>query len=335
MKILRLFRIKRLFAYAYSKARRSNRRTRIYAGLIFAFVLLVGVLSAPFTFPEGATFAVPQGKSVRAVAATLKEEKLIRSKIVFEAMVYLRGGSIIAGEYSFQRKASVLSVGYRIATGDFRITPIRIKILEGATARQITDMLGEKIPGFDTILFYRLAKEKEGYLYPDTYFILPGAKPETVLGMLESTFEEQVSRPEVAAAIKRSGKTLSDIVIMASLLEKEVPATYDRQIIAGILWKRISIDMPLQIDAVFPYIIGKNSFELTRADLAIDSPYNTYVYKGLPAGPIANPSVDAILAAANPIQTNYLYYLSDKYSNLHYSATYDQHLVYKAKYLGS
>ena len=122
---------------------------------------------------------------------------------------------------------------------------------------------------------------------------------------------------------------------MASLLEREVPLTYDRRVVAGILWKRIRLGMPLQVDAVFPYIIGKNSFNLTKSDLATDSPYNTYLYKGLPAGPIANPGLDAILAAVTPLPTSYLYYLSDKYGNLHYSATYEQHLANKHKYLGS
>ncbi len=317
---------------------RRSKRNRTYAhagGGVFLVLLLYAVfLSAPMRFPEGMVVKVPKGESVRSIAAKLKENKIIRSKLLFETMVQLRGGNIIAGEYSFQRRSSVFSVGSRVATGDFKITPIRIKILEGSTVREIAALLSEKIPDFNDIQFLKLAKEKEGYLFPDTYFILPGATPETVLTMLENAFEESISRPDVAAAIQRSRKSLSDIVIMASLLEKEVPSTYDRRVIAGILWRRIELDMPLQVDAVFPYFLGKNSFELTRADLAIDNPYNTYANKGLPVGPIANPSLDAILAAATPIQTNYLYYLSDRHSNLHYSVTYGEHLAAKRKYLG-
>ena len=93
--------------------------------------------------------------------------------------------------------------------------------------------------------------------------------------------------------------------------------------------------MPLQVDAVFPYIMGKNTFELTREDLQFDSPYNTYKYKGLPPGPINNPGIDAILAAATPVKTKYVYFLSDKSGNFHYAVTYEQHLANKKKYLGN
>jgi UPF0755 protein len=91
--------------------------------------------------------------------------------------------------------------------------------------------------------------------------------------------------------------------------------------------------MPLQVDAVFPYIIGKNSLQLTHADLKVDSPYNTYVNKGLPPGPITNPGLDSILAAVNPTKSNYLFYLSDLHGNFHYSVTYAQQLANQRKYL--
>ena len=134
-------------------------------------------------------------------------------------------------------------------------------------------------------------------------------------------------------ALKKSGKTLREVVIMASLLEKEAAKTEDRRMVAGILWKRISIGMPLQVDAVFPYIIGKNTFDLTRADLKVDSPYNTYKYKGLPVGPIANPGLDSMVAAMTPVKSNYIFYLTDMQSKFHFSVTYAQHLANQKKYL--
>jgi len=105
--------------------------------------------------------------------------------------------------------------------------------------------------------------------------------------------------------------------------------------IAGLLWHRIDIGMRLQVDAVFPYIIGINTFELTKADLATTSPYNTYINKGLPPGPIANPSIDSILAAVTPVKNNYVYYLSDMYGNLHFCQTYACQLANQHKYLGN
>jgi UPF0755 protein len=105
--------------------------------------------------------------------------------------------------------------------------------------------------------------------------------------------------------------------------------------ISGILWHRISIGMRLQVDAVFPYIIGVNSLQLTKADLQTDSPYNTYLYAGLPPGPISNPSLDSILAAVTPTKTKDLYYLSDLQGNMHYCATYSCQLANKKKYLNN
>ena len=120
---------------------------------------------------------------------------------------------------------------------------------------------------------------------------------------------------------------------MASIIEKEVITHEDMKTVSGVLWKRIAIGMPLQVDAVFPYIMGKNTFELTREDLQFDSPYNTYKYKGLPPGPINNPGLDSILAAATPAKTKYVYFLSDKDGNFHYAVSYAQHLANKKKYL--
>jgi UPF0755 protein len=160
---------------------------------------------------------------------------------------------------------------------------------------------------------------------------MPGQDTAAILGAFASNFSKNIAK--IQPQIDAFGKPLSDVITMASLLEREAPKTYDRRVIAGILWKRVKLGMPLQVDAVFPYIIGKNSFDLTKNDLKTDSPYNTYTNLGLPPGPIANPSLDAILAAVAPVQTNYLYYLSDSNGTLYYSATYAQHLAAKQKYL--
>jgi UPF0755 protein len=334
--VTRLFyRIRRFFRRWYRRHPR-HRKIAWAGGALLFFMFFYGLfLAAPISFPQNTLVVVEEGQSIREVAQELQDTGLIKSRTLFEVTVRLMGGANIAGQYSFQRRENVFTVGRRLASGDFRIKATRVRVMEGATARDIATLLGEKLEDFDEAKFLKLAEPREGFLFPDTYFIYPGATPETVLTMLETTFEEETSKPSVKAAIERFGKPIEDIVIMASLLEKEVPATEDRRVIAGILWKRIQKGMPLQVDAVFPYIIGKNSYQLTRADLAMDSPYNTYVNKGLPIGPIANPSLDAMLAAVTPIQTEYLFYLSDRYGNMHYSATYEQHLAAKRKYIDS
>ncbi len=120
---------------------------------------------------------------------------------------------------------------------------------------------------------------------------------------------------------------------MASLLEKETKADEDRRIVSGILWHRIDIGMALQVDAVFGYIKGIDTYHPTAADLEIKSPYNTYLNRDLPPGPIGNPGKDALLAALMPEPSSYLYYLTDESGALHYAATFDEHKANKAKYL--
>ena len=121
---------------------------------------------------------------------------------------------------------------------------------------------------------------------------------------------------------------------MASLIEEETRTQEERPTVAGILWKRLDIDMPLQVDATFSYINGKNTFELTLDDIADDtSPYNTYAHKGLPPGPISNPGLDSIVAALYPKENPYLYYLADLSGTTHYSRTFDEHKEKKFRYL--
>ena len=126
---------------------------------------------------------------------------------------------------------------------------------------------------------------------------------------------------------------MDDIVTMASIVEKEATSTVDRQIIAGILWKRLADSYPLQVDAPFYYLLGKDSAHLTVVDLALDSSYNLYTHKGLTPTPIDNPGLDALSASINPTTTKYWYYLSDKKGNMHYAITYDEHLLNKEKYV--
>lgn len=123
------------------------------------------------------------------------------------------------------------------------------------------------------------------------------------------------------------------IFVMASILEREAKNSDEAGIISGILWKRLEKGMPLQVDATFLYTIGKGSDQLTTADLAHNEPYNTYVNKGLPPGPIGNPGVSMVLAALHPVDSSYYYYLHDPNGHVHFAKTYSEHLANKKKYL--
>ena len=317
-----------------------KRRKRLVASgtltVLGSFVIYGAFFAPPPPFPADSYVRVAEGETVAEIATDLKERSIIRSKTVFRVFVRLYGDErVTAGEYYFVEPQSALTIVRRLVHGTFGVLPTKLTIPEGTSVYGIARMLKEQVPEFDAEAFYELAAEKEGRLFPDTYFISPGEDPAVVLRRMEENFNAQVTQAGVALAVAAFGEPFEDIVIMASLLEKEANNSRDRRLIAGILWSRIKNEMPLQVDAIFPYIIGKNSFTITKEELETDSPYNTYTNKGLPPGAITNPGLEAIIDAVTPIDTDYVYYLSDREGTMHYSVTYEQHLRNKRKYIGS
>lgn len=313
-----------------------NNRLMLDAGVLLILALLFCILyiiSPPALFPEGRIIAVEVGSTLSEISGELKKEHVIRSELIFEAFLTLLAGDggAKAGEYLFKEKLSSYGVAKKVAKGEFGLDPIKITIPEGATIFDIARILNRDLPDFDEIEFIDIAKGKEGYLFPDTYLFLPNASPEQIVLQMERTFINRIA--DIQDEIIASGKSIEEIVTMASILEKETITNEDKKIVSGILWKRIEIGMPLQVDATFLYINGKNSFDLTYDDLKIDSPYNTYKHKGLPVGPIANPGLESLAAAVTPTESTYLFYLSDQRSIIHYAENFEQHKINKAKYI--
>ncbi len=180
----------------------------------------------------------------------------------------------------------------------------------------------------------------EGYLYPDTYRIYAtSSTPADLIEKMLLNFDRQLT-PQMRADIAKQGKTIYEIVTMASLLEKEAPINYasgdnnDARIISGIFWDRIKVGQALQSCASLAYILGVNKAQYSTEDTQVESDYNTYKYRGLPPGPISNPGILAIEAAIYPISTNYNYFLTPAGSKeIIYAATYEEHLLNKNKYL--
>lgn len=207
---------------------------------------------------------------------------------------------------------------------------VAITIPEGYTVAQMGEVF-EKFGLFSKNEFVKIAQSEEGYLFPDTYRFFKKTIPEKVLEKMKKNFEEKVA--EFKPEIERQKKSLQDIIIMASIIEKEIHDTEDRGLVSGILWKRIKEGMGLQVDAALTYILKKTSAELTVDDLKIDSPYNTYKYRGLPGGPISNPGKSAIFAAVFPVGSKYLFYLSDSEGITRYAKNFDEHKDNKLRYL--
>lgn len=297
--------------------------------LIFNFIFL-----PPAGFPIGTLVHIEKGATLDEVAYTLRGRGVIRSPFVFRVIVtyFSPSHAPMYGDYFFETPESIWSTAQRVASGAFGLNPVRITFPEGATSYQMANVLAKKLPSFPKEQFLAIAGPEEGYLFPDTYQFLPNVLPEEIVREMQRTFDRKVITG-LTEDIAKSDRTLSDIIIMASIIEKEAITYEDKRMVAGILWKRIDIDMPLQVDAPFQYEIGKSTFQLTRADLMKDSDYNTYTRKGLPIGPITNPGIESIEATLNPKKNEYLFYLSDRRSQMHYSRTYQEHLQYKAMYL--
>lgn len=264
------------------------------------------------------------------ISTDLKKQGFIRSKTVFNSLVILKAGDgrIVSGEYLFSKPITFFDLIERLTTGDYGIDVKQIRIPEGVTILEMGRLLESSLSNFDKEAFYQLAEGKEGYLFPDTYLFPENLKAHQVLEILENTFKDKTKD-----LTKQSSISLEEIVIMASIIEKEADAE-SKQEVSNILWHRMSIDMPLQVDATFVYSIGKGTFDLHVDDLADeDNLYNTYVRKGLPPTPISNPSLEALEAAANPESTDYLYFLTGRDGNMYYAETFEEHKLNKQKYL--
>lgn len=315
-----------------------HRYKRVFLSALIALcalcvVVYVSVWRTPGDFPVHTVVTVKAGESLEVVTQKFTTLRLIRSPFVFRSLVILLGGEkkVTAGDYLLADRESPLTLAWRIMEGKFGMEPIKVTIPEGLNNEEISAILGKKLVVFDKTSFEAEAVKREGYLFPDTYFFPPTAKPEEVIGRMEDNFAEKIKSLE--SDIQAFGKSMSDVVIMASILEGEAKDTESRRIVAGILWKRISIGMPLQVDATFKYINGKDSFTLTLEDLKTDSAYNTYTNRGLPPTPINNPGLDALSAAVNPVKTDYLYFLTGKDGKMYYAKTFEQHKINKQKYL--
>ena len=314
----------------------ANRRTSI------AIILVAVIFTAsyfwfvlpPDEFPIERLITVPEGATLSEIGTSLQQQGAIRSVKAFTALVFITGHErkLHAGDYLFKEPADLFAIARAIEIGAYGLEPIRFRVVEGATTNQMA-VLFSALERFDKERFLAVARPEEGYLFPDTYFFLPNANDALIYKTLRSTFDRKIASitPEIAS----STRTLSEIITMASILEREARHAEDRKKIAGVLWNRLARDMPLQVDAVFLYTLGKGTFQLTTADLTSDSPYNTYNRKGLPPTPIGSPSMNSIMAALQPIKSSYYYYLADSHGVTHYSKTYAEHLRKKAIYIGN
>lgn len=300
--------------------------------ILLLFILLLAILffifwqSINFSFhttgSEEKIFVVKRGDDVFSVGKALEQAGLIKNRNLFYAYIFLsrNQNKLKAGSYLLNPSFSLRVIADKIIKGE--IVVLKVTIPEGFTVAQIEERLG----GVD------LPENLEGYLFPDTYEFPLGVDSETIVRVMTSNFDTKITK-DIREEIARQGKSLREIVIMASILEKEVKTFEDKKIVSGILWKRLSVSMPLQVDSTITYITGKKTIRISLEDTQIDSPYNTYKYLGLPPTPISNPGIESILAAVYPKESDYWYYLSKPDGKTVFSKTLSEHNVAKSKYL--
>ena len=273
------------------------------------------------------TFTVSKGDNIREIASDLTAQRLIRSPIGFYLLVKLMGieRQIQAGEFRLQRTMNSSEIAKGLTHG---MMDTWITILEGWRTEEIATKLAKDL---DIPEKEFLTIAEEGKMFPDTYRVPKDATAGAIVTLLKENFLKKIT-PKMLEDLKKVHLTLDEVIVLASIVEREGKTEVDRPVIAGVLLNRLEQGWPLETDATLQYALGYQSKEktwwkkeLTDEDKEVDSPYNTYKNTGLPPGPIANPGIQAISAVMYPKQTDYMFYLHDIKGNVHYARTLEEH----------
>lgn len=292
------------------------------------------ITQPPGDFPSEQPFVVEEGTSAREVANQLQAAGLVRSSGLFY-MILLYAydpGKIQAGTYLFTEPTSVFEVAKHIATTAPLLNLVSITLPEGFTVSEFATIVSKAgLKEFNVDEFQQLSADKEGYLFPDTYYVSANFTAEELLNLLQQTYLEKTK--DIRSELEASPLGEYGVLILASLLEREAKDQKSMEIVSGILQNRLANSMRLQVDSSLEYVLHKSLDQLTADDLKLDSPYNTYLYDGLPPTPIGNPGLMAIKAVLYPAESDYFYYLTDEEGNFHYAKTFEEHKANIARYL--
>ncbi|MFA5047749.1 MAG: endolytic transglycosylase MltG [Patescibacteria group bacterium] len=313
-------------------------------------IFCVFEISAPASSASGRVkFTVAPGESATSVVKRLKQENLINNESIFLWYARFKGQeNFMAGEHQLARNANMKAmIGLLMSSSNIN-NEKTITIIEGWKLKDIGDYLAEQ--GFfsvddflaaakidrwqDKYDFLRGVKEAdlEGFLFPDTYRVFDNSTADVIIKKMLDNFEHRIDSQRLDDIVKQK-KSLLEIITLASIVEREVRSPVDKKMVADVFWKRISAGIALQSDATVNYLTGKKTTRPSGADLQIDSPYNTYKYRGLPPGPIGNPGLASIDAVIYPISNNYYYFITDNDGRAVYAKTYAEHLQNVQKYL--
>jgi UPF0755 protein len=339
-------------------ARRRAARRRLWliiiaAVVILALVAVAAVVYVEHYFSEGAlgpevSVTIAPGSTLHEIAVALEKAGVVRRARAFELRADADGygEKFLPGTYRlhvnepYDRLVAALLDGPAVET-------VKVTIPEGLNARQTAALLAEKLPGFQATQYVDLTlvhplpftldgfasgESLEGMLFPATYEVRPDVTPRQFVRMQLEAFSVTLDGIDLRKAHAHN-LTDYDVVILGSMVEREIQVAAERSLASAVMWNRLHLDMPLQIDATVQYALPEYKEQLTYDDLKVESPYNTYLHTGLPPTPIANPGAAALRAAAHPAAVGYLYYVArnDGSGRHYFSSDYEQFLKDKEK----
>ena len=292
-----------------------------------------GISPANSNDKKSTIFVVQKGSGLKEISGNLAKAGLIKNRIVF--FLYARlgkyEGKIQAGDFRLSPSMNIEEIAQNLTHGTLDVW---ITVPEGQRATEIAESLQAKIPTYNPS-WVNILSMNEGYLFPDTYLIPKDTSIKMVINQMRNNFDKKYSGIDV----NHSKLTKPQIVILASLIEREAITDAEKSIIAGILFNRLNAGMALQVDATIQYAKGLNAVNkkwwepvTVQEYKSVKSPYNTYLQPGLPPGPISNPGLEALRAAANPTDTDYFYYIHDKSGKIRYAKTLEEHEMNIQKY---
>ncbi len=301
---------------------------------------------------EPVTLFVNRGDTATDIGIELREQGIIRSVTVFKiaAEYYDVSESFQSGEFTLYKGMALDDIMAILSDGP-DVPAVRVTFPEGLTLVNMADRIDElalegpglmmsgddfleaaasTAPWVDQFTYLPVGVSLEGYLFPDTYEVLSDISAQDLVGVMLSRFDE--IRSNFDLTITPTNLSDTEIIVLASLIEREAKIEEERPIVAAVIYNRLAIDMRLQIDATVQYALNQRKERLLFSDLEVDSPYNTYKVKGLPPGPIAAPGAASIAAALAPADVDYLYYvLKDSEGHHAFTRTYDEFLAEKRK----
>jgi UPF0755 protein len=325
----------------------------LVGGTLAASFVWDAFLRAPQSGAEEVVISITDGERLDDISLSLKKNNLIPSRLGFK--IYTK---LIQADRSFKTGDFTLRVGQSYASLVSALTsptPDEVTIVfpEGLNLEQMVEGVeaafgagygNQWLQGLsldrwqETYSFLpenlSVVRTLDGYLFPDTYKVSRSGFPDSLTYKLLTNFGEKFS-PELRAETIRQGKTIDEIIILASILEREVTGDVDRAKVADIFWRRLKIGMALQADSTVHYVVGSDGSTAYTSDIdrSVDSPYNTYKYPGLPPGPICNPGLSSIRAAIYPEANDAWYFLTDNDGVVHYARTNDEQNQNKVLYL--